>query len=159
MWRLFLVSVCLTALTAISSCRDKNKDATLNTPNQISPDVVNINASASGRSDGKLPKLVFSDTNYDFGSIKEGEVVTHIFTYKNEGNGELVISNATASCGCTKPSYANGVKHPGDTGTISVTFDSSKKTGKMVKLVTISTNCQPALKYLTININIQPSTN
>lgn len=121
--------------------------------------MVNITASASGQSNGKIPKMVFTDTNYDFGTIKEGEKVTHVFNYKNSGNGDLVISNAIASCGCTKPSYAPGVKHPGDTGTISVTFDSSNKTGKMVKLITISNNCQPPHKFLTINANIQPSNN
>ena len=38
--------------------------------------------------------MVFTDTNYDFGNIKEGEKVTHVFIYKNYGNGDLVISNA-----------------------------------------------------------------
>jgi hypothetical protein len=160
MKRLFIVFASSTTLLVLFSCHTNNSNDT-NTapanPNGVSPDVINITASASGKSNDKLPKMVFVDTNYDFGTITEGAKVTHTFQYKNMGTADLVIAGATASCGCTKPSYSQNVKHPGDTGTISVTFDSSNKTGKMLKTVTISSNCQPPVNYITINVNIQPS--
>jgi len=161
MRRLFLFNICLVLLLAVFSCQNKNaaNNTVPTNSNQLSPNVINIPASASPQAGGKLPKMVFTDTTYDFGTIPEGAKVTHIFTFKNEGQGDLVIAGASASCGCTKPTYPQGVKHPGDTGTISVTFDSSNKSGKMAKEVTISTNCQPPYKFLTINVNIKPSNN
>jgi hypothetical protein len=161
MRRYFLFSLSYSVIIVLFSCR--NNSASDNSGNNnttpIPSDVVNIPASASSNSNGKLPKMIFADTNFDFGKITEGAKVSHVFIYKNTGEGDLVISNATASCGCTKPSYTHQVKHPGDTGTISVTFDSSNKSGKVVKSITISSNCQPPYKFLTINANIQPSTN
>jgi len=161
MRKLLLISIFFFTLNSLCSCHNNDTADSSGSGNtkQISTNVVDIPASATGEPMGKLPKMVFTDTNYDFGNIKEGDKVTHIFLYKNEGQGDLVISNAIASCGCTKPNFTKGVKHPGDTGTISVTFDSSNKSGKMVKLVTISSNCQPSRKFLTINANIQPSNN
>jgi Protein of unknown function (DUF1573) len=161
MRRFFLVSISYFVIIVLFSCRNNNvSDNPANgNSSPVPSDVVNIPASASSTSNGKLPKMVFADTNFDFGKITAGDKVTHIFVYKNEGEGDLVISNATASCGCTKPSYTHQVKHPGDTGTISVTFDSSNKSGKVVKAITISSNCQPPYKFLTINATIQPSNN
>lgn len=157
MKKLFLFFTCLFSLLAAFSCHNKATDNT--DENQFSPNLINIPASANSKTPGKLPKIVFTDTNFDFGSIKEGDKVTHVFIFKNEGEGDLLIASATASCGCTTPTFPHEVKHPGDTGTISVTFDSSKKTGKVVKSITIISNSQPPYKFLTINANIQPSNN
>jgi|SRR6185312_14452349 len=152
---LIFISLCL--LTALFSCHQNN--STGNDTNKISPDLINIPASANSTSDGKLPKIVFTDTNFDFGNITEGAKVAHVFIFKNTGNADLVITGATASCGCTTPIFPHDVKHPGDTGTISVTFDSSNKTGKVTKAITIVSNSQPPYKFLTINANIQPTNN
>jgi hypothetical protein len=157
MRRLFLLLICFFSLIVAYSCH--NNDSANSNTGQVSPTLINIPASATNNPNGKLPKIVFTDTNFDFGSIQEGAKVTHVFTFKNEGQGDLVIASATASCGCTVPTYPHEIKRPGDTGTISVTFDSSNKTGKMVKSVTIVSNCQPPYKFLTINANIQPSNN
>jgi hypothetical protein len=147
----------LFCLIVVFSCCNNN--TANNNSNQISPSLVNIPASANTPSNGKLPKMVFTDTNFDFGTIKEGDKVTHVFIFKNGGEGDLIIASATASCGCTTPTYPHGVKHPGDTGTISVTFNSSNKTGKVTKAITVVSNAQPPYKVLTINANIQPSNN
>lgn len=162
MRRISLISICLFSLFAVFSCNNnKTPITTVEPPNpdKISQNIINIPASASGQPHGKLPKIVFTDTNFDFGTITAGAKVTHLFTFKNAGQADLVITGASASCGCTTPTYPHGVKHPGDTGTISVTFDSSNKSGKVVKVVTLVTNCQPDHNYLTINANIQPSNN
>jgi len=117
--------------------------------------IVNVPASASGQTNGKLPTMVFSDTNHDFGVIEQGEKVSYTFKFKNAGNADLVISSAVGSCGCTIPHYPKGTVSVGDTGTVDVTFDSSGKQGKVIKTVTIVTNCQPNTKIITITADIQ----
>jgi Protein of unknown function (DUF1573) len=50
------------------------------------------------------PELIkFTEAKYDFGKIKQGVPVTHIFAFKNISNQVVVIESATASCGCTTP--------------------------------------------------------
>ena len=47
------------------------------------------------------PKLVAQQDEHDFGDIKQGEKVTHVFVLTNSGGDLLTISNVNASCGCT----------------------------------------------------------
>ncbi len=158
--RLSLFSVCFLLLVAVISCRNHSPNAnSVTDPTKLSKDLVNITASASSTTPGKLPKMVFTDTAFDFGNIKDGDKVTHVFMFKNEGEGDLVITGAAAGCSCTTPTYPHGVKHAGDTGTISVTFDSSNKQGKIIKRITVSSNNVPPYKFLTITANVQPSNN
>ncbi|HTA27529.1 MAG TPA: DUF1573 domain-containing protein [Bacteroidia bacterium] len=158
MKRLFIVFTCLITVLAAYSCHPKdNTNGNSSNTDKLSSSVINVPASAANNPSGKLPKMVFADTNHDFGDITEGDKVACVFKFKNTGEGDLVISNAVASCGCTKPYYPQETKHPGDTGTISVTFDSSDKMGKVVKTVTVTSNCQPQFKFLTITANIKPS--
>jgi hypothetical protein len=131
-------------------CQGKQGNA-----NGVSTDLVNIPASGSGASNGELPTMIFGDTNHDFGSINQGEKVSYTFKFKNTGKADLVISSAVGSCGCTVPHYPKGTIHAGDTSTVDVTFDSSGKQGKILKTVTLVTNCQPSTKIITITAEIQ----
>jgi len=47
----------------------------------------------------------FTATQFDFGKIKQGAPVTHDFEFKNVSKQPVVIESATASCGCTTPSW------------------------------------------------------
>lgn len=160
MRRLSLFIASFIFLSVAISCRNNSPNGkVVDDPNHLSQNMVNIQASASTSPNSKLPKLVFTDTNFDFGTIVAGQKVSHSFIFKNEGQGDLIITGAAAGCSCTKPEYPKDVKHPGDTGTISVTFDSSNKSGKVVKTINVSSNSLPPYKFLTITANIQPSNN
>ena len=158
MRRLSLPVICFSLALAASSCHHADP-ANATDPNQLSQNLVTIKASASTPPNGKLPKMIFPDSSFDFGKIISGQKVSHAFHFKNTGEGDLIISGASGSCGCTKPYYPKDVKHPGDTGTINVTFDSSNKAGKVVKTITVSSNSVPPYKVLTITADIQPSNN
>jgi hypothetical protein len=81
---------------------------------------------------------------YDFGKIKEGEKINHSFKFTNMGKSPLIITNATASCGCTTPVWPKNPVLPGDTGSIAVTFNSAGKSGLQDKQIKITANSQPA---------------
>jgi hypothetical protein len=142
MKRVLIALVCLPALCWLCSCNGSGDNK-----NGLSTSLVSVN--------GKLPVMVFADTTYDFGTINQGEKVSHTFKFKNTGSTDLVISSATGSCGCTVPSYPKGTVKPGEDGQVDVTFDSSGKNGKVEKMVTLVTNCQPNTKILTITADIQ----
>jgi Protein of unknown function (DUF1573) len=166
MKRYVLGLCCVVAIMGIMACGNNKADNTENNSgsipagtNGVTKDLINIPASAGGNTNGKLPKMAFADTNHDFGNINAGDKVTWVFKFKNTGEGDLLIQGATAGCSCTKPTYPEDIKHPSDTGSVSVTFDSSNKEGKVVKIITLTTNCQPPYKYLSITANIKPSNN
>lgn len=47
----------------------------------------------------------FTTVKHDFGKIKQGVPVNYSFDFKNVGTHPVVIESATASCGCTTPSW------------------------------------------------------
>ncbi|WP_336516791.1 DUF1573 domain-containing protein [Pollutibacter soli] len=49
--------------------------------------------------------IKFKELKYNFGKIKQGVPVTHDFVFSNVGDGPAVIENASASCGCTTPTW------------------------------------------------------
>jgi hypothetical protein len=49
--------------------------------------------------------IKFSEVRYNFGKIKQGVPVTHDFQFSNIGNEPLIIETASASCGCTTPTW------------------------------------------------------
>ncbi|GAB4257689.1 MAG: OmpA family protein [Saprospiraceae bacterium] len=73
-----------------------------------------------------LPIMHFEERVHDFGTVKKGEVKTHVFTFTNLGEVPLAIDIAT-SCDCTTLDYSTSEVKPGESGKIKVTFDSGKK--------------------------------
>lgn len=89
----------------------------------------------------KIPAgIKFKDSFFEFGIIKQGEVVTHEFEFINMNKKPFVINSATATCGCTTPSYPFIPIGPGETGTIGIRFDSKSKLGNQTPTVTVSSN-------------------
>ncbi len=111
--------------------------------------------------EGPLPKFEFEEESYDFGTINEGDIVTHIFKFTNTGEAPLMISSATASCGCTVPEWPKEPIAVGEEGEIKVQFNSRKKPGVQNKTVTITANTYPKINRIRIKANVlkaeQPS--
>lgn len=95
-------------------------------------------------------KIDFNESVYDFGqiSLKKGKV-SHEFTFTNAGEKNLVITDARADCGCTRPEYSDAPVAPGKKGTVKVTFAPAAK-GFFSKKVTITTNGSPRKTRLLI---------
>ena len=94
------------------------------------------------------PNMKFDKEIHDFGRIKPGDIINYKFQFKNTGNAELVIENATATCGCTTPSFPFIPIGPGESGYIGVTFDSKGKIGKQKPAITLTTNMGKKKIYL-----------
>ncbi len=88
----------------------------------------------------KAPKIEFENKVFNFGTIKQGESVTHEFTFTNTGKNDLIIRKIKASCGCTATQPASKIIKPGATSNIKATFNSRGKRGKQNKTITIITN-------------------
>jgi hypothetical protein len=108
---------------------------------------------------GPTTKMTFKYLEYDFGTVKDGEVVRHDYQFTNTGTEPLIIADAKASCGCTVPQWPKEPIQPGGSGKIRVEFDSKGKPGPQSKRVTITANTDPSPVYLTIKGNVEGKTN
>ncbi len=90
------------------------------------------------------------DSVYDFGKVVEGEMVEFSYRFKNSGNKPLVVSNVSASCGCTVPEKPEAPVQPGETGFIKVKFNSDKRVGEAHKTVMVHSNANPEFPQLLL---------
>ena len=104
----------------------------------------------------KLTTIKFEKTEHDFGKINEGEVVHTVFKFTNTGKLPLLIASAQGSCGCTVPQWPRNYIKQGESGEISVQFDSHGKMGQVEKTVTVTANTHPVQTVLTIKSTIIP---
>jgi hypothetical protein len=104
------------------------------------------------------PKLVLQQNEFDFGDIKQGDVVSHTFVISNNGGDLLKINNVQASCGCTAASPEKNELGPGESTNLTVKFNSAGRKGVQTKTVKIFSNdpVSPE-KVLTIRCNVLPT--
>ena len=96
----------------------------------------------------RRPVITFQKNVHHYGRITQGDKIEHKFVFTNTGKKELIISNATATCGCTQPSFPFMPIAPGEEGYIGVIFDSKGKLGRQKPAITITTNAKPATYQL-----------
>jgi len=132
-----VLSICI-LLVSFTACKQKANE-------NLSSDLVNNPNSASGSQDTtNLPKFKFESDIHDFGKVIEGEKLSYSFKFKNTGNSDLIIATANASCGCTVPDFSKEPVHKGAEGVVTVTFNTSGKSGFQHKTVTLGANTQPS---------------
>ena len=114
-------------------------------------DLIRNPRSAQGYDESeKMPVLTFDSDLHDFGRLSAGENISYSFHFRNTGNADLIISNTSATCGCTVADYPKGRIAPGGEGYVTVTFKSAGKAGQQYQEVTIVSNAQPATSRLKI---------
>lgn len=86
------------------------------------------------------PNMKFEELVFEFGTLVQGEKVSHEFYFTNTGKSDLVIRKIKASCGCTATNPEKMVIKPGERSKLSVTFNSRGKRGRQNKTITIITN-------------------
>ncbi len=102
-----------------------------------------------------VAKIEFDKVQHDFGTIKEGEVVKHKFTFKNVGNVPLVISDVKPTCGCTTTNFTKTPVMPNGQGEIELQFDSSGKVGPQHKPVTVLANVEGGQTQLVLTATVE----
>ena len=90
------------------------------------------------------------DSIYDFGKVTEGEIVEFSYRFKNIGDKPLVVTNVSASCGCTVPEKPEAPIKPGEVGFIKVKFNSQNHPGEAHKTVTVTSNANPPFTELLL---------
>ncbi|NLJ06979.1 MAG: DUF1573 domain-containing protein [Sphingobacteriales bacterium] len=86
------------------------------------------------------PKIEFDKKVHDFGTVKQGQILTTEFTFSNKGKDQLVIYDTKTNCGCTASTLNKMRFDPGESSIIKVTLDTKGKSGYIQQSVTVKTN-------------------
>lgn len=79
----------------------------------------------------------FKQTTHNFGKIKQNVPVTYTFDFTNASSSKaLIVEDATAECGCTKPEFPKAPIGKGKTAKIKVTYNAASP-GAFTKKVTV----------------------
>ncbi|PIE49094.1 MAG: hypothetical protein CSA39_04300 [Flavobacteriales bacterium] len=126
----------------------------------ITDKINNKNVELAKQRDYKMQEgaaeITFLKHEHDFGTIPEGEKAETVFEFKNTGKSALIITNAKATCGCTVPEWPKEPIAPGESGKISVIFNSKGRPGKNSKTVTLTTNTAKGKESVVIKANVTP---
>jgi hypothetical protein len=103
----------------------------------------------------KAPKIKFKEDLWDFGSVKQGQILTHSFLFTNEGEAPLLIQRVRTTCGCTAALVSKKEIAPGKDGEVKVTFNTRGYEGHMSKYIYVESNdaAEPR-KQLTVSAKI-----
>jgi hypothetical protein len=129
----------LVITTALVSCDVRRKD-------KIADDNLKLMEKLLKDSTG----VQMIDSAFNFGKVTDGEKVEYNYRFKNIGAKPLVVTSATASCGCTVPQKPEKPIMPGETGFIKVVFDSKGRVGTAHKTISVLSNAYPGFPELTL---------
>ncbi len=105
----------------------------------------------------KLPVMTFENDTFEFGTVNEGDVVEATFKFKNTGNGDLIITKAKASCGCTVPEWPRNKRiKPGEEDVITAKFNTLHKRNNQSKTITLTTNTAKGKEYVKLKGFVTP---
>ena len=88
--------------------------------------------------------------NFDFGKVKEGEVVKHTFVLKNKSQKTLTIKELNTSCGCTVSKVKKKTLLSGESTLIEVELNTKGYSGPMQQYVYVHTDNldNPVIRYI-----------
>lgn len=150
--KLSIFSIYFTAFTLIfTACGNRN--------NELHPSVKDIHNPASPQGVSKkegenMPILTFEKKIYDFGKVIQGERLSYTFKFQNSGKTNLIITNTTASCGCTTSIPPKAPIRPGEKGELEVHFDSKGKVGKETFTIVVSANTYPVNTVIQVTADV-----
>lgn len=155
------VWIAVIAVALFTSCSESKSD------NTVKEDEVKSKLAADGWSDQDYeePKdnpgekqyttLSFEKYEHNFGKVFQGTDNKYVFRVKNTGTAPLIISEASASCGCTVPKKPEEPIAPGQTGEIEVIFSPKPgQSGVQSKTVTIKANTDPVVTTLKVTADV-----
>ena len=104
------------------------------------------------------PQATWLERNHDFGVFheKDGKVRCQM-RVTNTGSAPLLIVKAQAGCGCTGIDYPELPIMPGDTATVSLSYNPSGRPGQFTKQAIIFTNTDTKRTILEISGNVIPT--
>lgn len=92
-----------------------------------------------------MPKIEITPISFDFGEVRYGDIVEHIFYVKNLGQEVLEINKVATSCACTTAKISKEKIEPNETVDLVVTYNTGLMSGihakgKQERIIYIKSN-------------------
>jgi hypothetical protein len=104
------------------------------------------------------PEIAFIKTVHDYGEIFVGSDGNSTFVFTNTGNEPLILSRPRSSCGCTVPSWPRQPILPGESDSITVTYNTANpgRINRNVTIVSNARNSNSVVLRITGNVTQKP---
>ena len=146
----------LTMLSVVSCKKDQSADELITTASsEVSVDSANNNVVEATNNTQVLTNLALSEPEFDFGKIKKGDKVEHVYEVTNTGKNPLIISSVVPTCGCTVPEFTKDPIMPGQKGKVTLKFDSTNFHGIVHKTAQLYANVSQVPIELKFTADIQ----
>jgi Protein of unknown function (DUF1573) len=106
--------------------------------------------------ESKVAIIKFKTDVLDYGKIIQNSNGIRLFSFINEGDAPLLITNVKTTCGCTVPSYSKAPILPGESGEIQIRYNTNRL-GAFTKTITVMSNAEGGNKILKIKGHIVAS--
>lgn len=134
----------LACIIGMAACQNNPENKVQELRGGANADLIRNPISADSPLDTQqMAKITFEATEFNFGTIDEGDIVEHSYKFTNTGKVPLTILSARSSCGCTTPEWPKDPIPPGGTGEILAKFNSDGRIGEQSKLVIVTANTFP----------------
>ena len=143
-------SLLVLSLVFFNSCKEGNASEKVKKENIVTAKKRDVEISKGSA------EIEFDITEYDFGTVNEGEIVEAKFMVTNSGKTDLVISNVQASCGCTVPVWPRTPIKPGDSAEVLANFNTAGKPNRQAKTLTLITNTARGREVLKLKGSVTP---
>ena len=143
-------SLLVLSLVFFNSCKEGNASVKVKKENIITAKKRDVEISKGSA------EIQFDITEYDFGTVNEGEIVEAKFIVTNSGKTDLVISNVQPSCGCTVPVWPKTPIKPGDSAEVLANFNTAGKPNRQAKTLTLFTNTARGREVLRLKGSVTP---
>jgi len=152
-----------TSNTEITNVDSTNAPKDSNSAGQVVPENVPVPANTAVTGEAATPAksyqpittVALSENSFDFGNIKKGKKVDHVYEITNTGKNPLIISEVKPGCGCTAPDFTKDPIMPGKKGKITLSFDSTNFDGAVSKYADVFANVDKSPIRLTFTANIE----
>lgn len=101
-----------------------------------------------------IGEFKFEKETHDFGNIPHNKPASYNFKFSNSGDAPIIVNEVKPSCGCSVAEFTKTPVKPGESGTVSVTYNAAAK-GPFTKQFTIRSNTKTPVKTLTIKGNVE----
>jgi len=132
-------SINMLAVAALSSCMLM----------AFAPTTATTNNTATEQRTTATILVSWEKDSYDFGTIEHAKPVTVNFTFTNNGDEPILVSDVATSCGCTASDYSKEPILPGKSSSVKVTYNASA-TGAFTKTITVNFSDPASKKVLLI---------
>ncbi len=99
--------------------------------------------------------IEFLSDLYDYDTIIQGENVTKVIEFKNNGSHPFFITDIKVTCGCTVPSYEKEPTAPGGIGKIHVEYRSKNKEGFSMNRLSVYGNVKGGEKSAYFKVYVR----